>query len=520
MNGKGYYCVVITESTGMEISTKKTKISLIIIFISLVVTLLYLKNTIDPFAPIHASVMQQIINSGFLPYPSFTDYIPLFYITGVEVSFLFGLETQYLSYFPYQLLPFVAISYILFKKLTDDLLVTSIVIGIILFSSTIGSSYYFLWPHGLGLIFMLTILYLIITYFNKINFQFLFVLMLLIITTLIFTSYNYAFQTILLLFIFFIIIKTMKGRVIEFDSKKAGSLFTVLLITVVIQMGLSLFFYDRFLPSMTYSFNMETDTLSKLLSSYFYKTSADIEISSILIQYPVITTGLTLVKYIIIVTVILYFIIYYVGQKKVCIPQIAVLSIILVIPVYALMRWQLGELIVPLLFIPGLLCLSILYREHKKIIAITLIILLSTSMISFYVNVSSDNAFSFDIDNREQSVSTWLLKHSNDEVVISDIYTRSTILMYQSKFLNISEYDEQKFNVVVFNKNQILNFINQRDDGKNQTLIVTNDNNNVINLYTWYRIKSYRDLNDCYFYNYNNQMIYSNSIMSVYKTCV
>jgi hypothetical protein len=414
--------------------------------IAIIYSLIVFNGLIDPFVPKHIVEIGEIIKNSYLNENAMTDQVPGFYAYGAVIKLiinnpLFGFLT-----YPIQMIPYLVVFYTFIYKMSTSHLLSSVITVIQIISGTDGSSLFFL-AHGLGTIIYYSLLSSLILLISKqkigVEAR---ILIIIFGISLVFISYNLYAITMILLFVFIAItiIMNLKNPNIQYLlDRNNKSLLSISIIFLVVQMGLSRFLYQSFIPTLKQSVSIELTAIDKFLIAYFQTEPLNHQtvISDLLITYPQEVTFISLIKYSIILLSILIFtylfIRKWVTSKEVIFYDQLTITFVVSYFIYGTIRFFIGGSPITLLYIPGILCIIWIYRyttwKFWAIFSISLILILTPAYtISMNSVAPKDNVYETEYI---KSSSNWYFEHMNLDVIsVSDELTRNLfqIYIYQS----------------------------------------------------------------------------------------
>ena len=171
------------------------------------------------------------------------------------MSLVSNIAPENLLFIPIQLIPFILVVFILFRKISGSSLVASLIV-ITLASIDITGSKFFFWVHGMGSILFFLIIFLLANQM-KVNRAEYLIMVFISIVTLVYTSYDLTFQIILfiialvLLLIFNEKILSQKSDV---HSHQISQFTNIVIFLLIFQLALSDFVYK---PDTSISGNWE-----------------------------------------------------------------------------------------------------------------------------------------------------------------------------------------------------------------------------------------------------------------------
>ena len=318
------------------ISVKKQRtLASIILFSSIFFSLFIFNGAIDDFAPKHVILIHEISVLGQMNESYLSIQTPGFYVYGSIIEQILDLNTKSLLFWPIQFFPYILLFFCIILRLSNSYVISSLILASFITLGSTGTTKMFFWSHGLGMILFFTLILLFINlidmnYINMVpnaisNNNKTPIMLLLIIATgssLVFISYNaFSRASFFLLSLGMILSITAYARIMP-STISPYLVYKVLFILGVVELGISKFFYNTWLPLMTKTDIIESSGLDKFMLSYFgygslnpvSKNPLDI----MFVTYPYSITIINIVKYfVLVVSLVLTLITIYSKYKKI-----------------------------------------------------------------------------------------------------------------------------------------------------------------------------------------------------------
>lgn len=499
----------------------------IILILSISIPVIIFKGSIDPFAPMQISVIEDIINKGHIMENYYTNQIPGFYIFGSILALVNGILPPYdLLFLPVQIFLMVAILYVLFYKISRHKIISALAVLMFLISGIAGTANVFLWPHGIGniLFYLLVFILLNILYKReKVKWHF---ILILICVQIIFMSYDLAalaliFLSVIPILIFFLLkIAKDKYRILDGFNKNFMNLILILL---VIEFGISKFFYNVFLPTFK-NFTVEISALDKFIASYmtFFQSTNTTTFQDILLSYPAEISIIAAIKYLILIISLIISInliikkLFY--KKKIYFFDLIVIGTFLAYFLWGLIRFLIGQIPVTTIFyMPAVFCTLWLCRKNYKKLSFSIIIIVLILNGSYYFAHSYYDLINNKIDDQIytfQDAESWLDKKSNENCIkLSDILTRNLFVMVRmNPDDKISRYNSlriEDFEAVLGDPTY---------DIRNNVYYIANNALSFISLTNWVDLKPWRFFQSRINSNTKLNRIYDNRVINVFSS--
>ncbi|MBB6401736.1 hypothetical protein HNP92_001041 [Methanococcus maripaludis] len=498
---------------------KKTGNYLLILLIILSISIpnITYKNTMDDFAPKHIAMCSKIANEGVMEKSFLTSQIPGFYVLGSLIMTITGIPSEKLLYLPIQLLPYLAVFFVLAYRFSKNVYFAGILSIIEITTGLTGSSRVFFWPHGIGYIIFFSALLLVITSFSKNTWTKSHSLSILLLgTSLAFISYNLNAILLILIFISIFVLYILK--------KPFKKILLILITLVVINVGISEFIYSTFIPLMnTISGTLEISALEKFMIQYFSSKYEKSPLESFFISSSRLNTLVSLIKYMLIYSLLGVFFIMIIKRLK---DLIKIRSYIWAVPiiytltmaVFTLPRIYIGNITVTFFYYPSIFALCYLFSLNSKKIKclcfLTIMALISSNYIIYSENEDMINKVNLDIFKTNYG---WMYLHKKDNLnVLSDELSKNLILLqFYSKG---GKNPDEKINEDIFKTEDILKINNMDLNSNSEKYYLMNYDLNQISIHNWIVLKSPKIFKKNINMNYNISKVYDNSHNSIYLT--
>ena len=493
----------------------------IILIISLTLPIVLYSGTVDPFAPIHIVPIIEINHLSHISLDAFDT--PAFYTFGSILSLVSNIAPENLLFIPIQLIPFILVVFILFRKISGSSLIASLIV-ITLASIDITGSKFFFWVHGMGSILFFLIIFLLANQM-KVNRAEYLIMIFISIVTLIYTSYDLTFQIILfilalvLLLIFNEKILSQKSDV---HSHQISQFTNIVIFLLIFQLALSDFVYKTLIPQ--FQAIGSNNPFDNFLSSFFNTNNSNL---AIIITYPQIISILGIFKYLIIASFILGALLLIMIKLKNKRGlggdnNIIFLSILIAISTYMVAKFVMGQFAIGTLFIIGLFAIAIVYKNYnnKKIKIITLIALIAILAINLgtFAAYNSNGLINTDDNNFNyiSYASNWYFDYSNGSLK-SDVLTNSFFYLYGSE--NNLYYGKNIYDYIgtlsAYKDIYPLVQLPSPEKTKKQGYYILNNKLNSLELDDWTIVKPWNDYKKNIDNNTNYNKIYDSKDISI-----
>ena len=295
----------------------RNKLACVILLFTFAYSLYVFNGSIDDFAAFHTVPMNEIIQSAYIPNECVVQ-VPGFHVLGAIISEVSGISARNLIFLPVELIPYMFLFFLVIYRFSSDYIIASLVTALDMISVTTGSFRVFFWPHGIGAILLYSLFLILYSIINedrvRVSRKSEFICLFLICgSSLIFISYDYfAYLIFLLMSLFFIfsisiIFTQYKEKKLKFFNicRKIiglGSIF------IILEFGLSTFFYDSFVVSLKNSQHLNVSFLDKFIVAYLHMNESSPGIRQMLVHYPSIISYISSIKYVCLTISILIFI--------------------------------------------------------------------------------------------------------------------------------------------------------------------------------------------------------------------
>jgi hypothetical protein len=504
------------------------KIQYIIFLATIAIALLIYKGSIDDFIPSHIAIINEISCKGFLPDYA-RDVIPGFYIIGAIIIILTGLPSIHLMFYPIQLFPYVLVMVCFLYKFSKNYLLSLLIVFSYFISGTIGTSKVFFWPHALGeiIFFSICILFLKIIENKSVVGPAYRLAMIIGGLSLIYISYNLTLMYILLLFTSFILLIILYYFNFNINYSLIRSTFIYLLLIIIMELGLSEFFYKGFIPTIKAVQTLEISGIDKFLLSYFSISVPETFLSDIYLIYPKTISIISATKYIFLLFSIIIFLIYSYknkSHKTYDKYDLMIISFILFNLLFAILRLYIGGIVITAIYMPAILSICRLHYLGKMYkswaISITIILLLTTPL--YYHELSSANLINR-IDDYEylEESAFWYMNNSGNDDAISDELTKNFFIFFSLERFGDRIDNEINFayiekKITIFYLDDIKNLLQISSDICQKKYFFINYKLNSISLENWISVRSWKASKYKIENNINLNKIYDISYLSVY----
>lgn len=511
------------------------KIALIILSISISISLILFRGTIDGFAPKHIARIAETISYGGLIEPiGQIIQVPAFYTFGAQISLICDFSPEVLLSLPVQLIPHAIILFSLLYKVSGSPIISSTLASIDVCSGITGTAKIFFWPHGLGNILLFSIIILIILLLNseRTSRSSLFLCLSASSISLVYLSYNMTAIVLLLLLITIVLItvlqKTPKNNHHLSHQASTRTLFTSFLIMSIATLALSKFVYGVFIPTMDAAQGFEITSLDKFIISYLSPDVSTIPLSPIMVSYDASISIISGLKYALLAVTVLIFCalyIYWVKNNKVLSNvSLIILAFIMTISIYFILRTMIGGIAITLIWLPGLLCIAYLSGKSKRLMRWTsvVIIIVIICTISYYVAMDDGNL----IDQDEYQFSSyrvpvkWYLESSDGDLAVSDEFTKNFYILYTLEYLMQDDqgisYDGVSNQFKIMPIEDVLSLVQLSNDALDSKYYIINNKLSRMSLNNWIIIQSWSYSSGAIESNHQINKIYSAPQLSIY----
>lgn len=476
---------------------------------------MHFNSSIDSFAPLQISAIDETIKRGFL-LDAYRNTVPTFYILGSELAIILGKNSDFLLFSPIQLIPYAVLFFVLMLKISNSYLLASILSITELTTGLTGTQRIFFWPHGIGsvLYFALLVLFLLI-FFGKNKFAWQHHFMSIIIgISLVFTSYDAIFTYLLFLlsFIIYMVIFNNSSRLSRnnLDNRWRQSVKLFILL-IIVELGLTEFVYNNFIHALKSPESFTMSVLDKFLLSYFSTNIQDNIIRDIYLHYPESITYYGYIKYGILLMFLIIFLINFVSSPgiKYKIESIFIISILSSMVAWAFIRLLIGHVEVGFFYYPAIFSIAWVYRNvisFKRWALVGAILLLALNPV-YHFMVYNEDLSNRDIDKFDYLYTplSWCREKTSGAEMRSDELTKNFNLMTHRTL----EFQTLDVNDVAF-------LLNRRDYSPNSYFIL-NNNLKVLDIGNWIQIKPWWVTDHILKKNIKINKIFDSKTIFVYK---
>lgn len=470
------------------------RIYFIAIAASFIYILWHFNGSIDAFAPLQISAVDETIERGFL-LDAYRNTVPTFHILGSQLALILGIDSSFLLFSPIQLIPYAVLFFVLMLKISNSYFLAGLVSITELTTGFTGTQRIFFWPHGIGSILYFALLILFLLMFserNKSIWQY-HLMAVIIGISLVFTSYDVIFTYLLFLssFIVYIIISNNPMHFFRGNPDcRAYQLIKLYILLIIVELGLTEFVYNNFIHALKSSDSFTMSVLDKFLLSYFTANVQDNILRDIYLHYPQTITFYGYIKYGILLAFLILFLIYFISsvELKYRIEPVFIISILSSMIIWALIRLMIGQVEVGFFYYPAIFSMAWIFRNGgylKKWAMVGIIILLVLNPI-YHSLIYNDDLSNKDVDkfNYLSLPLSWIREESSGTQIRSDELTKNFYLM---------SFRTQDFQTLDVND---VAFLLNRDDRNNNNYFIINKNLNIINIVNWMQIEPWRYFDD------------------------
>lgn len=494
--------------------SKRLKVTLCFLLISVAATLFNIGHSIDGFVLKHISMGYEVADTGSIPENSLAGQIPGFYSLLSMLLLVTGIDSLSLTHFPIQLVPYsVAFFTLCYVVSRGNIIIPSVLTGLQLFISSSATWRLYLWPHGIGTFLFFVLLLSLIMLFradSPLRFS---IIIFPCSVALVYISYNLTAIFILLL-VSVLSLTTLSylydkfgGR--EFplsqwmkDRQKIGIVLTVMIVTGVAIL-LSDFLYTSFLPLLRSG--LHVDSIYQFLVSWISSDSTETtEISHLLTSPPDTIRYLAILRYIVIFSGIsgLFIYVYCNTRRK---KEISAIDAILLSYVSGLMMYFfvravfVDSVAMSVFYIPGVLALAfIFYRAETQRLTVAiavLLVILSGTILGTQIENNRHDRIDRNIDavyhaDNEQE---WIKRYNSPEQgFLSDEMTKNLVVHHSLQDQKSLTYMETSSDYRVIEPSQAAALTVNQDPGDSQCFILNNHLQSM-SLHSWQIIHSWDD---------------------------
>lgn len=468
-------------------NVRMRKVYLIAFAICWIYLLLHFNSSIDSFAPLQISAIDETIERGFL-LDAYRNTVPTFYVLGSELAMILGKNSDFLLFSPIQLIPYAVLFFVLILKISNSFLLASLISITELTTGLTGTQRIFFWPHGVGTIlyFSLLVLFLLM-FFGKSKSAWQYQFMAIIIgISLVFTSYDVIFTYLLFLLSFILYIMIFNNTHylsrdnLDFRWYQSIKLFILL---IIVEMGLTEFVYNNFIHALKSPDSFTMSGLDKFLLSYFSTNIQDNIIRDLYLQYPDSVTYYGYVKYGILLVFLTIFLINFISSRrlKYKLESIFIISILSSMVIWAAIRLLIGHVEVGFFYYPAIFSIAWVYRNgrsFKRWALVGAVLLLALNPV-YHFMVSTEDLSNKDVNqfNYLHMPLSWCRDKTSDSEMRSDELTKNFYHM---------AYRTQDFQTL--DVNDVAFLLNRRENSPNNYFIL-NNNLKILDIGNWIQIK-------------------------------
>lgn len=502
------------------------------------VPLLLFNGTLDDFIPKHIAMIEEVSYNGkLIEGENQVIQVPGFYVLGAMITLVSGLAPENLISFPIQLIPYAILFFTVLYRVSGSSIVASLITLIELCSGTTGTGKIFFWPHGIGHLLFFSMLLLIFILLKQDRFSKPLIFLAVITgSSLVYISYNLTAMTLLLLAaitmvfaIFYLISLKYNNANSRRHLSSSKIFFTLLLILLVVESGLSKFVYGVFIPTLQAAQDLEISGLDKFLIAYINPELSATQLGPIMVSYPMTISVISGTKYLFLSITILIFCIVIANtifkEKSLDHVNLFIFAVLLMQGIFSIARLMIGGIVVTLLWLPGILCIAQFSGMSKRFrlwaFVVLSVILVCNSL--YYCTMESGNYINHDEYqfNSYETPVQWFSKTNNGDTAASDELTQDFFILY-SLASNLDQADfSSDYNTVsqqydVLSSENVLTLVKLSEGHLDEKYYILNTRLNLMSLDNWIIIRSWgysrEQIND------NNQIdkIYDVPLLSIY----
>lgn len=462
------------------------KIYLIAFAISYIYILLHFNSSIDAFAPLQISAIDETMEKGFL-LEAYRNSVPTFHILGSELALMLGESSRFLLFSPIQLVPYTVLFFVLLLKISNSYFLASLISITELTTGFTGTQRIFFWPHGIGsiLYFALLILFLLIFSGKDRSVWQYHLLAVIVGISLVFTSYDVIFTYLLFLssFIIYSMIFNNPAHLSRnnLDYRQHQSI-KLLILLIIAELGLTEFVYNNFINALKSSDSFTLSVLDKFVLSYFSASAQDNILRDIYLHYPQSITYYGYVKYGILLVFLTLFLIHFITSinTRYKIHSIFIISILSSMVIWAVIRLMIGHVEIGFFYYPAVFSIAWMYSNGgsiKKWAIAGIIILLAMNPI-YHILIYNEDLSNKDLDkfNYLSLPLSWCKEETSGTQMRSDELTKNYYIM---------SYRTQNFQTL--DENDVAFLIKRTEYSSNDYFIINNDLN-ALNVGNWIQI--------------------------------
>lgn len=287
--------------------------------------------------------------------------------------------------------------------------------------------------------------------FKKINSH---LIIIITCSSLVFISYDLIAMCLTFLLVAATVLYLQSNTTINAKDRTKGislskSLYTLLIVIGVIELGLTKFFYNNFIPAIKASGLNELTSIEKFILYYISPKHVDTVLSDLYLRYPMSIPVVSGIKYFLLLSAIIICLILIIckiwKKEKLNNIDITVLSMVIMMFCYSIFRIAIGDLVITLLYLPGLFSALWIFRFSNKlklcsIFMLTIILVLVP--LYYFINFNN-NLINKTPENYKKTtpVGNWLEdKGSENYQTISDELTKNLLILDQS--LKTKRYED------------------------------------------------------------------------------
>ena len=462
------------------------KIYIIAFAVSYIYILLHFNSSIDAFAPLQISAIDETMEKGFL-LDAYRNTVPSFHLLGSELALMLGESSRFLLFSPIQLIPYTVLFFVLLLKISNSYFLASLISITELTTGFTGTQRIFFWPHGIGsiLYFALLILFLLIFSGKDRSVWQYHLLAVIVGISLVFTSYDVIFTYLLFLssFIIYSMIFNNPAHLSRnnLDYRKHQSI-KLLILLIIAELGLTEFVYNNFINALKSSDSFTLSVLDKFVLSYFSASAQDNILRDIYLHYPQSITYYGYVKYGILLVFLTLFLIHFITSinTRYKIHSIFIISILSSMVIWAVIRLMIGHVEIGFFYYPAVFSIAWMYGNGgsiKKWAIAGIIILLAMNPI-YHILIYNEDLSNKDLDkfNYLSLPLSWCKEETSGTQMRSDELTKNYYIM---------SYRTQNFQTL--DENDVAFLIKRTEYSSNDYFIINNDLN-ALNVGNWIQI--------------------------------
>jgi len=357
-----------------------------LLLFSLLFILFFTFPSLDAFAYFNSLDVNSIENTGNFNVISHS--IPGFIILLVTISKICLISYDVLLTLPILIIPIILFLFIILKRIVDNIFICAILV--LIYLTFISGSIYTLFCHNIGLVLLLSVIFLAflqLQSFDKDIFKkiLIFMLFIVLIISTNFTSYLQTFCIISFL-IGLQLIRWIESSQSRSKSRNIQFLMIALIGTVFV-LTFNQFFYNEFIPFfrlslespsiagfeklLSFLFTLPTDPLSAFYRTIPSQITYSYIFSLIFILFSLVISGIIFIYRII-------------KKRKFIVSEAIIFSLCFSFGLLFIIYFILGQIIIYLIFLLGVLTLGFLFQHTSKsrkiiIVSIMFLILISNT---------------------------------------------------------------------------------------------------------------------------------------------